>query len=237
MSGLSILFKVIKWSVAVIALLSYKTVPFAYYFRFYSVVIKNLIFPYRRWIKEGNRKPHSELDVFHTTTVSTFVSIFECDFYLHKSNSTYFEELDISRTNLMTTVFRDLFFKYQRDALGGSKKDSIFNWPYIPVATVSASFRRQLSPFEKYTIEDGILCWDDKWIFILSRFINKSNKVCTTCVTKYVLKNGKKTIRPKDALADIGLWNERVQQISQSRLHLIESYVDQSELESLDLSH
>ena len=36
--------------------------------------------------------------------------------------------------------------------------------------SVTMRYRRELKPFEKYTLETQILCWDEKWIYMEQRF-------------------------------------------------------------------
>lgn len=56
----------------------------------------------------------------------------------------------------------------------------------------------------------------------MSRFTKKKRTVlCSLSLTKYVLKDGRKTISPKDALDICGLYNEEVASISAKNLELL----------------
>lgn len=203
--------KVLKCVVALYLLSSYKSLPGVYFIRFYSTVFPNIVLPYLTGFKTKNSKKlaGSKYGCFGAVTMSTYASPFECDFYFHKSNSTYFEELDISRSELMTKIFQKLFFISKR-------------WPYIPVANVFTNFLKEIKPFEKYEVTSQILCWDEKWIYVMSRFTKKKRTVlCSLSLTKYVLKDGRKTISPKDALDICGLYNEEVASISAKNLELL----------------
>lgn len=202
---------IIKLLVGLYLLSSYKSLPGAYFIRFYSTVFPHIVLPYFTGLKTKNLKRLAENKhaCFGAVTMSTYASPFECDFYFHKSNSTYFEELDISRSELMTKVFQKLFLKSKR-------------WPYIPVANVFTNFLKEIKPFEKYQVTTFILCWDEKWIYVMSRFTKKNETIlCSLSLTKYVLKDGRKTIQPKDALEFCGLYNDEVASISAKNLKLL----------------
>lgn len=206
---------------------SYKSLPCAYFFRFYYHIIPTIFLPYITGRKTANiaKLASNRYGCFGHTELSTYVSPFECDFYFHKSNSTYFEELDISRADLMCKIFQKLMLN--------SKK-----WPYIPVANVFTNFLKELKPFEKYLVTSRILCWDEKWIYVLSRFTKNNGKIlCSISLTKYVLKDGRKTISPKEALEFCDLYNEEVAKISEKNLVLLTEHCGFHEtkpLEALD---
>jgi len=91
---------IFKYLLYIYLLTSYKSLPGAYFIRFYIQIIKTLILP-----KISNKFIKCYKSPFQTITLKTYNSPWECDGYLHKSNSTYFEELDIIRTKLMTSIF------------------------------------------------------------------------------------------------------------------------------------
>ncbi|EGA83931.1 YBR096W-like protein [Saccharomyces cerevisiae Lalvin QA23] len=96
------------------------------------------------------------------------------------------------------------------------------HYPYIPVANVFTNFLKEIKPFQKYSVSSRIICWDEKWIYVMSRFtIKKGTVLCSLSLTKYVLKDGRKTIKPKDALEYCGLYNEKVAKISEDNLKLL----------------
>ncbi|SCU92270.1 LAMI_0E09560g1_1 [Lachancea mirantina] len=203
---------VIKW-VSIMALIStYKSLPGAYFVRFYLRALKNLVLPQITGKNTRNIRTlqNDRYGCFAYTTLSTYASPFECDFYMHKSNSTYFEEMDISRGDLMTTIFQKLFLTSKR-------------WPYVPVANVFTNFLKEIKPFQRYEVRSCILCWDEKWIYVLSRFlINNGSQLASLGITKYVLKDGRKTIAPKDALEICGLLNDEVEAISAKNLKVLQ---------------
>lgn len=130
---------------------------------------------------------------------------------MHKSNSTYFSDLDIARTHLVCHLIKRSL------ALRRKTRQS----PYVALAGVTALFRREIKPFEKYEIITRLLCWDGKWIWVVSHFVslgknqNKDGsgdgkrKIFASTLSKYVLKHGRITVPPEDVLRESGLLPER----------------------------
>lgn len=201
---------IIKYSVGLYLLSSYKSLPLAYFVRFYYYCFKNLIAPeiFGKNTKNIKELQDNKYGVFTYSSLSTYASPFECDFYFHKSNSTYFEELDISRGDLMSRIFQKLFLN--------SKK-----WPYVPVANVFTNFLKEIRPYQPYKVKSCILCWDEKWVYVMSKFIIGKNTLASLSITKYVLKDGRKTIKPKDALEFCGIYNDDVEAISQANFKIL----------------
>lgn len=202
---------IIKYLFTLYLIASYKSIPFAYFFRFYYNIFKNIIVPIFTGKKTSNisRLQNEKYAVFFHNELTTYCSPFECDFYFHKSNSTYFSELDIARGDLMTKIFQKLFVE--------SKK-----WPYIPVANVFTNFLKEIKPFQSYTIQSSILCWDEKWIYVMSKFLINNNKVIASLsITKYVVKDNRKTIPPIYAMKFCGIYNDVVENISQRNLKIL----------------
>lgn len=133
----------------------------------------------------------------------------------------------------MTTVFQKLFWHYQDNNVAKKGKGSIFNWPFVPVATVSATFLKELKPFQKYRIESRVFAWDEKWLFVLSKFIS-GKKSATICMTKYVLKSGRKTIRPREAMEVCGLYTVDAEEVNKQNYPMVQHYVDQGGIDRVE---
>lgn len=111
-------------------------------------------------------------------------SLPECDYNLHKSNSTYFADLDIARTNLVSCILR----KGIRMANERAKRHDMPSEKGVTVADTSASqdevpakgsymialggvscnFKREIKPYERFEIWTRVLAWDRKWIYLVS---------------------------------------------------------------------
>lgn len=159
--------------------------------------------------------------------------------YLHKSNSTYFQDLDIARTNLVTKIFQVIFYRYYDNENQDFKSSSrISNFPYVPVGSIQCTFKRELTIFTRYQIKSKVLAWDNKWLFVLSKFVvpqkNGEDKLCAIAVTKYVFKkNSRITIRPVEMIKEAGLYNEEVEKINQHNFKLISHMSETDDLEDV----
>ncbi|KAH3670854.1 hypothetical protein WICMUC_004823 [Wickerhamomyces mucosus] len=211
----------IKYLFFVFAISTYKSLPGAYYFRIYWVFLKNL-YLYRLF----PQFKYNVNNVFQTQELHSYNSPLECDFYLHKSNSCYVEELDIARSELMTSNLQRFFTEYETKS---------GQFPFVPVASIWTSFKKEIKPFERYSIKSKIAAWDEKWIFILSKFVKNNDQVASVTITKYVLKDGRKTIRPFDAFKFQGIWTEDAEKTNQKNLKKVEFFIDNHEIEELDI--
>lgn len=217
-------------------LLSYKSLPGAYFIRFYRKAIGNILIPFLFGSKGDAgameevqaRLQQDKFGAFAQTKLSTYVAPWDCDLYLHKNNATYFEDLDISRCDVMTKIFHGLFATKEKA------------WPYVPVANVFTNYMKELKPFESYNIYSSILCWDQKWIYVISRFTKNNDKtLCSISLTKYVLKDKRKTIPPKDALIECKLWNEEVEALNAKQFQILTKecgFHETTPLEEMDFS-
>ena len=114
----------------------------------------------------------------------------ECDYNLHKSNSTYFSDLDITRTHLVCALFQPGIDKLQHNkntklVLGPDGNAVKGRW-LIMLGAVECSFKREIKPYETYEMWSRILCWDRKWIYIVTHFV----KAGTVRPKSYILGDG-----------------------------------------------
>lgn len=123
--------------------------------------------------------------------------LYECDLNLHKSNSTYFSDLDIARTHLICHLIKRSL--RTRRSL------------YVALAGVSCLFRREIKPFEKYEIVSRLLGWDGKWVWVVSHFVaikkdkDGSRKIFASALSKYVFKMGRITVKPEEIFTECQL--------------------------------
>ncbi|CAK9440607.1 uncharacterized protein LODBEIA_P46410 [Lodderomyces beijingensis] len=223
---------------------SYKTVPLAYPVRFYFQVIRSLgaskFFTKQDATKHNTWGFRDGRDLFKFVDLKSSCSLLELDFYLHKSNSTFFFDLDIARTKLLTQVFQQFWwyaFENRDGKMGKGQPYAVANFPYTPVAAVQCQFKRELKLFEKFTIKSRVLAWDQKWLFILSVFTTKDRKnkekVNAYALTKYVFKNGRQTIPPPDILKHCNLLDEKSEAINKVNYELVRTMVETENLEAL----
>ncbi|KAL7900319.1 hypothetical protein HDV64DRAFT_246178 [Trichoderma sp. TUCIM 5745] len=131
---------------------------------------------------------------------------------LHKSNSTFFTDLDISRIKLMGRIIApawpmdNMEIEYKgRD--GTNKKEKVKGRPALILGATHTSFKRELRPYASYNVESRILGWDSRWIYVGSWFLSKSKskkKVYATSLSKYIIKKGRITVRPEQFFVECG---------------------------------
>jgi hypothetical protein len=107
---------------------------------------------------------------------STRAPLLETDYNLHKSNSTYFSDMDISRTNLFTAIIRNGIKKNSR--LYGAKKSSTAEATQgtrgshmVALGGISCLFKREILPYHKYEMWTRLLCWDRKWFYLVTHLV------------------------------------------------------------------
>lgn len=154
--------------------------------------------------------------LFQYQTTKSRATLADIDINLHKSNSTFFTDADISRATLLSTL------------LGNAMADV---GPATPIlASVQSKFRREIRPYQAYWVCSRILTWDGKSLYTVTYFLRADmaqlpvevdvlgggptavlqhdklkNGVLAVLVTKYVLKAGRKTVPPQKVLLRAGL--------------------------------
>ncbi|RPB17320.1 hypothetical protein P167DRAFT_479563 [Morchella conica CCBAS932] len=171
------------------ALINIKNIPLTWHFRFYRSLFHHLL---RR------RSLHPTPSHLFSPISSTSRSpLYECDLNLHKSNSTYFSDLDIARTHLICHLIKRSL--RTRRSL------------YVALAGVTCLFRREIKPFEKYEIVSRLLGWDGKWVWVVSHFVSikkekdGSRKIFASALSKYVFKMGRITVKPEEIFTECQL--------------------------------
>ena len=209
---------------------------------FIAFNLKNFPLIYHLRILNGVRfvlksqRPQQDLtpdQLFQPLITSSRAPLMEIDVFGHKSNSTYFSDVDIARTHFALTVFSKAIEKMRggttMNGLSG-KARSAFT---MPLGAVSCCFKRELKPYEKYDIWTRILSWDQKWFYLVTHFVKHGHKIeptehsmyprqdagsrrgstdqemngaiCASALSKVVFKNGRITIAPEVMLELAGL--------------------------------
>ncbi len=127
------------------------------------------------------RKPvvHTPDKLFHPVISESHAALLEVDYNIHKSNSTYFADLDVSRTQLVSHLLcRGLH------ALADNAKTRLVMDPSDPsrpargrmgimLGAVGCSFRREIKPYARFEMWSRVLAWDRKWLYIVTHFVEK----------------------------------------------------------------
>ncbi|ETN45273.1 uncharacterized protein HMPREF1541_09104 [Cyphellophora europaea CBS 101466] len=158
-------------------LVNFKVFPFIYHLRLLNAV---------RFVLRSQR---SSVDlqpeqIFQPLITSSQACLMDIDVLGHKSNSTYFSDVDIARTHLLTTIFSKGIEKCRGSTTmnGLNGKTSNFS---IALGGVSCTFRKELLPFETYDMWTRLLSWDDKWVYVVTHFVKRGSKVAPGRITLY----------------------------------------------------
>ena len=73
---------------------------------------------------------------------------------------------------------------------------------YLPLASISAQFRRPLKRFQKFRLTTRISYWDEKWIYISHRIVRKE-KTIAVALAKATLKKGKERLPFERVISDL----------------------------------
>lgn len=182
----------------------------------------------------GSKPPGSTHPLFAPVSITTNSPLLEIDHNLHKSNSTYFSDLDESRTKLMVHLLSSTKFspkELEKEGIKGSFS--------VILGSVHTSFLKEIKPYESYTVRSRVLGWDQKWILIGSDFVRPktskdrkreqkdlarkakllgksedelkqeqgvdSSEVLLACaLSKYVVKKGRFTVPPERSWISAG---------------------------------
>ncbi|KAH6886756.1 hypothetical protein B0T10DRAFT_575027 [Thelonectria olida] len=139
----------------------------------------------------------------------------ECDYNLHKSNSTYFTDMDMSRGNFCLVLFGKPFNPFPGQ-----------NHFTMILGGTSCTWRKEIKPYQPYELWTRVLSWDEKWLYVVTHFVRanafspdeyamqphkrgsgRSKKdidplkaVYASSVGRYVFKNNRRTIPPEEVL-------------------------------------
>ncbi|CAK7226842.1 hypothetical protein SBRCBS47491_006365 [Sporothrix bragantina] len=148
---------------------NFKSLPFVWTARIFGAMIRHTLWP---------RKPLPQPALFHYSITHSRTSLMETDYNFHKSNSTYFADLDTSRTHLVMYLLGPGVA-----ALGQNAKKKIVVSPEtgkampgslgVGLGAVFCSFRKEISPYQPYEMWSRVLSWDRKWLYIMTHFVVK----------------------------------------------------------------
>jgi hypothetical protein len=146
---------------------------------------------------------------FESTIFSTHTNLFEMDYNVHKSNSTYLSDLDLSRTSIVARLILPGLRILGRELSTPGREDRKTGRTAIVLGAVYCNFQKEILPYTRYHVKSRLLAWDTKWFYIISHFIKGSGSekgtnakpaILAIAVSKYVGKKGRWTIPPEDIL-------------------------------------
>ncbi|KAI9703940.1 MAG: hypothetical protein M1820_005722 [Bogoriella megaspora] len=138
-------------------------------------------------------------------TRSAWTPLLEIDYNMHKSNSTYFSDLDVSRAQLMLCLLRTGIERLARgeetqmaretEQSGAAAKYGVTNHVaearkgggkyHIALGGVSCHFKKEIAAYSGYEIWTRVLSWDRKWIYLISHIVKRG----TVKPSAYVLQS------------------------------------------------
>ncbi len=149
--------------------------------------------------------------LFDSVSIFSRSPLGEIDYNLHKSNCTYFSDLDESRTALMTKLAQPAWNKGNAEL----EKEGYKGKLTVNLGSVHTTFHREIKPYERYEIRSRLLGWNEKWVVILSCFIRPATKgkgekggrpefLLASSLSKYVVKKNRFTVPPQRFLHTAG---------------------------------
>ena len=187
------------------AILNLKVLPLSWHIRLvYRAVLNwhSKRSQVRQIIRQHEGPTHP---IFAPVSVWSRSPILELDYNYHKSNSTFFSDLDMSRTALFirtfSSAYRPGFRELQAQGYDGQLKPIL--------GSVHTSFKKEIGVYQRYEMRSRILGWNEKWLVIISWFVvpgkgGKEEQLCASALSKYVIKKGRKTVEPEYALQVAG---------------------------------
>lgn len=213
---------------------NWKNLPFAWTYRvFYSIIHHHIV---RKSPQLGPRA------LFKPMISKTWAPVLEIDYNLHKSNSTFFSDLDVSRTHLVSYLLRPTMRALTHNTKSKLVLDPASGAPMkgplgILLGAVTCSFKKEVAPYKTYELWSRVLCWDRKWLFVITHFVPKGTakptewldpkygkvqtrsaqdaaggwerKIIATAISKYVFKVGRLTVHPALILEHSNMLPER----------------------------
>ncbi|RKK89852.1 hypothetical protein BFJ71_g11996 [Fusarium oxysporum] len=122
--------------------------------------------------------------LFKPIIATTSTPLLEVDYYLHKSNSTYFADLDVGRAHLIAYLFRHGFHRLSNNTKLGIVLDPKTGTPMggrlgINLGAVETCFRREITAFKQVQMWSYVLTWDRIWLYIVTHFVPKGTVLPT----------------------------------------------------------
>ncbi|PKS08633.1 hypothetical protein jhhlp_005020 [Lomentospora prolificans] len=200
--------------VIVYLLFNLKSLPLMWHLRTFRTVMRRITDP-------APGKYLTPRCLFLPTVSSTRAPWLECDYNMHKSNSTYFSDIDMSRGNLTLVLFCKPWNPFPGP-----------NHMAMVLGSCSCVWRKEIKPYEQYELWSRVVSWDEKWVYVVTHFVEKGRyahreyvlqpsrkpskkkksepkepikAVYASAISRYVVKNNRRTVPPEDAIRLCGL--------------------------------
>ncbi|KAH6891430.1 hypothetical protein B0T10DRAFT_485270 [Thelonectria olida] len=180
---------------------NWKNMPFAWTYRVWSGML------YHMFLRKSPVLTPKAL--FKPMITPSHTPLLEIDYNLHKSNSTYFADLDVARAHLVTFLARaateDLARNVETKIVLDPKTGKPIKGPIgVMLGAVACSFKREIAPYKGYEMWSRILSWDRKWLYIVTHYVPKGTAKPTEWLDP---RCGLSKRGPKDATGD---WQKKI---------------------------
>jgi len=125
----------------------------------------------------------------------------DCDLNIHLNAGRFLSFMDVARMDLIgrTGLLRRLVKRGWRPIMGGCV----------------VRYRREIRPFERFTIRSRVLGWDEKW-FYLEHIVEKDKDTfCAVGTVRTLIRGKSANITPQDVLALVGAENMQSPELPQ----------------------
>lgn len=121
------------------------------------------------------RSIQSPKHLFAPMITASYSSLVETDYNFHKSNSTYFADLDVARAHYVGSLVGTWHARVRANqgaAESVSMQQTSGKYTFA-LGAVSCFFRRQIEPLQPFEIYTRLLSWDRKWVYVVSHIVEK----------------------------------------------------------------
>lgn len=157
----------LKLCAAAFALANLKNVPGFWHIR----VLRGII--YQIYFNKKHAIPPKH--IFAPLITQSRNTLWDCDYNIHKSNSTYFADLDVARAHTVGAIIRTGLARLNAGDQEGLPKSNVeAKGKYVvALGAVSCFFQRQVEPLQAFEIYTRVLSWDRKWLYMVSHIVQK----------------------------------------------------------------
>lgn len=149
---------------------------------FVNLWVRFLLVVLRAW----RAKP---ITILETSEVKFRTWFHDLDINLHMNNGRYLTLMDLGRMDLMIRT--------------GLSREVLQNKWMPVVASAHMTFRRSLSPLQKFSLRTRVIGWDEKWFYIQQEF-HSNHRLCARGLVKAALKGHSGTVPTAKILAMLG---------------------------------
>ncbi|PNS14487.1 hypothetical protein CAC42_3773 [Sphaceloma murrayae] len=168
----TILSHILKLFGVFFIILNLKNVPVTWHIRVLRAIFYQVQFAPKIMARE---------DLFKPLVTTSWNSILDCDYNLHKSNSTYLKDLDVARAHYIGALLRTGIRRMHAGdneglpnpapSLTAHSGRKVPDGYIIALGGVACIFRKEIKPLARFEIWTRLLAWDEKWIYTVSHVV------------------------------------------------------------------